>query len=403
MTLKIHGSVLLALAISTSVVHAEESKWLTPTMVNARAAMMDPSLNFLTFQNLDHMFATRTVEAGKAAAPLPRAIGPIGDKFTFDGKDESLNSFLESTATNALLVIKDGKIVQEVYRNGSHDTTRFMSFSMAKSLLATMIGIAVSEGKIKSVNDKVEDYLPSWKGTAYAGVRILDLLRMRSGIDWQEVYKFGSDTQLTEVHNNSLVGYKYRWCDYARDKAKTLNPPGKVFNYSTLDTSVLGCVLEAAVGQKGANYMSEKIWKPAGMEASAYYLLDGPEDVGREFYGAGYNATLRDYGRFGLMMLNGGKANGHQVVPKDWVALSTRAPEDSSLVDPDVGVGYAYQWWTVHNSPAYSAIGLFNQYTYVNPETHTVIVKLDAPASPLGFDKDNLAFFKKISENLTVK
>jgi CubicO group peptidase (beta-lactamase class C family) len=221
---------------------------------------------------------------------------------------------------------------------------------------------------------------------------------MRSGIDWLEVYEFGSDTQLTEVHDNSLVAYQYRWCDYARDRAVAANEPGAVFNYSTLDTSVLGCVLEAAVGMKGADYMSQKIWQPAGMESDAFYLLDGPDSVGREFYGAGFNATLRDYGRFGLMMLNGGEANGTQIVPADWVKTSTAAAEDSAVVDPVANLGYGYQWWTIAGTNAYSAIGLFNQFIYVEPDTNTVIVKLDSPASPLGWEVDNLAFFRSVVE-----
>lgn len=396
-------TIASALIASACTAQAADSKWLTPTMINARAGMLDSHLNFLTFQHMDQLFATRTVAASDQPSVLPKDLRSIGDRFLFGGKEQSLSDFLESTSTNALLVIKDGSIVHEIYRNQSGEQTRFMSFSMAKSMLATMIGIAVLEGKIKSLDDKVVDYLPDWKNSAYANVSILDLLRMRSGIDWKEIYEFGSKTQLTEVHDNALVGYKYRWCDYARDKAKTLKAPGEVFNYSTLDTSVLGCVLEAAVGTKGASYMSEKIWKPAGMEASAYYLLDGPDEVGREFYGAGYNATLRDYGRFGLMMLNGGKANGKQIVPADWVKASTIAPRDSELVSPELGLGYGYQWWTITNTNTYSAIGLFNQYTFVDPTHKVVIVKLDAPASPLGWDTENIAFFQKVVENLATK
>lgn len=284
MKLRLACSLALALSMTTGAQAAETvSRWETPTMINGRAAMLMPGLNYLTFQHMDQLFATRPVAAGGPLRELRRAEGDIGDSFLFEGKEQTLDAFLESTGTNALLVLKDGKIVKEIYRNTSSDQTRFMSFSMAKSMLATMIGIAISEGKIKSVEDTVADYLPEFKGTAYADVTILNLLRMRSGIDWKEIYEFGSDTQLTKVHDNSLVGYRYRWCDYARDEAKPLNAQGSTFNYSTLDTSVLGCVLEAATGMKGADYMSEKIWKPAGMEADAFYVLDGSEAVGREF------------------------------------------------------------------------------------------------------------------------
>lgn len=403
MKFKRSSSVFLALALSTVGVQAEESKWTTPTMINARAGMLDSHLNYLTFQHMDQLFATRSVAAGGKVKPFPKDVRPIGDEFSFGGKSQTLNNFLESTSTNALLVIKDGKIIQEIYRNGSTEKTRFMSFSMAKSITSTLIGLAVADGKIKSLNDKVVDYLPDWKNSAYANVAIKDLLQMRSGVDWKEVYEFGSKTQLTEVHDNALVAYNYRWCDYARDKAKTLKAPGEAFNYATLDTSVLGCVLEAAIGGKGANYLSEKIWKPAGMEADAFFVLDGPDNFGREFYGAGYNAVLRDYGRFGELFLNGGMADGKQIVPQEWVKAATATTPDPTPADPDLSLGYGYQWWTILGSDAYAAIGLFNQYIYIDPTQKLVIVKLDAPPQPNGWDKENLDFFKKVTENLTGK
>lgn len=390
-----------AIMAATGSASAQDDRWMTPTMVNARAEFMTPGLNYLTFQHIDSIFATRAVAVGQSVWALPSQHQDIGDSFQFGDQTLTLDQFLEATSTSSLLVIQDGSIVHESYRNGNDDQTRHISFSMAKSLLATMIGIAIDEGKIGGVEDKVVDYLPDWAGTAYAEITLLDLLEMRSGIDWLEVYEFGSDTQLTEVHDNSLVGYQYRWCDYARDQAVAANEPGAVFNYSTLDTSVLGCVLEAAVGMKGADYISQKIWQPAGMESEAFYLLDGPDSVGREFYGAGFNATLRDYGRIGLMMLNGGQANGSQIVPAEWVKTSTAAGEDSAVVDPVANLGYGYQWWTIAGTNAYSAIGLFNQYIYVEPDTNTVIVKLDAPASPLGWEVDNLAFFRTVVETVS--
>ncbi|MFD1746224.1 serine hydrolase domain-containing protein [Rhizobium helianthi] len=403
MNFKSSSVLFLSVMMSAGAVSAEESKWQTPTMVNARAGMLDPRLNYLTFQHMDQLFATRNVAAGGKASALQVATRSIGDEFNFEGKTQKLSEFLESTSTNALLVMKDGKIVQEIYRNGSTDKTRFMSFSMAKSITSTLVGLAAAEGKIKSLDDKVIDYLPDWKNSAYANVSIRDLLRMRSGIDWQEIYEFGSKTQLTEVHDNSLVGYKYRWCDYARDRAKTLKAPGEAFNYSTLDTSVLGCVLEAAIGGKGADYFSEKIWKPAGMESDGFFLLDGPENVGREFYGAGYNAVLRDYGRFGQLILDKGKVNGKQILPEKWVDEATAAMVEPMPADQELGLGYGYQWWTLLGSDAFSAIGLYNQYIFIDPSDKVVIVKLDAPAAPLGWDKANLDFFKQVVTNLAKK
>jgi CubicO group peptidase (beta-lactamase class C family) len=378
----------------------DDSRWLTPTMINARANMFHPQLSFLIFQHLDKMFATRTVQASGEVWKLPFSPRSIEGKFEFEGNACGLDEFLEKSTANALLVIQDGQIVQETYRNGSNETTRFISFSMAKSFVSTLIGLALSEGTIKSIDDRVTDYLPEMKNSGYADASIRDLLRMRSGVDWLEVYKFDSDTQLTQVHDNSLVAYKYRFCDYAANESKRSGKPGEKFNYSTLDASVLGCILERAVGTTGSQYMSEKLWKPAGMEHDGFWIMDGPDSVGREFFGGGFNATLRDYGRFGLLMLNKGMANGKQVVPAAWIEEATVPEEANESAAAGGALGYKYQWWTLPGTGSYLAIGLHNQFIYIDPENNTVIVKLSHTPDPLGWEAANIAFFQKVSEML---
>ena len=380
----------------------ETSRWLTPTMINARAHMFSPDLNFLTFQHMNQMFATRTVKAGTDVWQLPQKPVSLEGDYSLKGKTVSLEDYLEDTFTNALVVVKDGAIAYETYRNGSTPETRFMTFSVAKSYVSTLIGLALQDGAIKSLDDKVTDYLPEMAGSGYDGPTIRDLLRMRSGVDWQEIYKFGSKTQLTQVHDNSLVGYKYRWCDYAAHESKPgPNKPGAVFNYATLDTSVLGCVLERAVGMTGAEYMSEKLWQPAGMESDAYWVMDGPENVGREFFGAGLNATARDHARFGLMFLNGGKANGKQVVPADWVQQATVPDKGYEPTAEGEPFGYQYQWWTLPGSDAYSAIGLFHQFIYVDPAHNMVIVKTSYTPEPEGREEENINLFRQIADRLS--
>ena len=370
------------------------SPWTTPTMIEGRNHLFDPGLNFLTFQHMDQLFATRAVSASGKPWVLPKDEKKFDMNYTYDGKTYVLEEFLEKTSTNALLVINNQRIVSEIYRNASNEKTRFISWSMAKSITSTLIGIALSEGKITSIDDPVTKYLPEMEGSGYQGVTIRHLLMMRSGVDWVEIYKFKEPTQLTEVHDNSLVGYKYRWCDYAAKQSKPKNAPGTVFNYSTLDASVLGCVLERAAGMKGADYMTEKLWKPAGMERDAYWIMDGPPEVGREFFGAGFNATLRDYGRFGLMILNGGVADGKQVVPGDWVKQATDGGHEP--VAPGAPTGYQYQWWTIPNSKAFMAVGLHHQFIYIDPDTRTVIVKLSATPKPVGDQPEHLAFFRAV-------
>lgn len=396
------AAVFAAASAQASVaLAAEDSRWLTPTMITARAHMFEPALNYMTFQHMDQMFATRTVAAGSDVWELPSKPMSIEGEFTVGDKTLDLEGYLEATATNALVVVKDGNIVYERYRNESDENTRFLTFSVAKSYVSTLIGLALADGAIKSLDDKVTDYLPEMEGTGYDGPTIRDLLRMRSGVEWLEVYKFGSDTQLTQVHDNSLVAYKYRWCDYAANESKPgANEPGEAFNYATLDTSVLGCILERAVGTTGSEYMSEKLWKPAGMESDAYWIMDGPDSVGREFYGAGLNATARDHARFGLMFLNGGVADGKQVVPAEWVKEATVPDEGYEPIAPGEGLGYQYQWWTFADSDAYAAMGLHHQYIYIDPKNDLVIVKVSHTPEPVGRDAENVGFFNQVAEIL---
>lgn len=375
------------------------SPWTTPTMIEGRKHMFDPGLNFLTFQHMDQLFATRVVRASGKPWVLPKEQKSFDVSYTYDGKTYALDEVLEKTSTNALLVINNQRIVAEIYRNGSNEDTCFISWSMAKSITSTLIGIALSEGKIDNIDDPVTKYLPEMEGSGYQGVTIKQLLMMRSGVDWLEIYRFKDPTQLTEVHDNSLVAYKYRFCDYAAKQSKRKTTPGTVFNYSTLDASVLGCILERAIGMKGADYMTERLWKPAGMEHDGYWVMDGPPGVGREFFGAGFNATLRDYGRFGLMILNGGVADGRQVVPNDWVKQATGGSHEPTV--PGAPTGYQYLWWTIPNSKAFMAVGLHHQFIYVDPDTRTVIVKLSATPNPVGNQPEHIAFFRAVVAKFT--
>lgn len=385
----------------SSSVYIDDIDWTSPTMIEGRANMLYPGLNYLSFQHFDQMFSTRTVHAGNTTWRLPYNTRTLNDvPYRLHDETLSFDGVLESTRTNGLLVIQDGQIVHEQYRNGMSPSSRHTVYSMSKSIIATLVGIALDEGHIRSLDDQVTDYLPRMAGSGFDGVTIEDVLRMRSGVDWEERYEFGSQTQLTEVHDNAVVGYKYRWCDYA-EGSKKLHEPDEVFNYSTLDTSILGCILEAATGKQVASYMTDKIWQPAGMEFNGFWIMDGAKPVGDEFYGAGFNASLRDLGRFGLMMLNQGVANkGKQVVPQAWVDQSTIAEGKYATPWPNDSWGYAYQWWTLSDREAYMALGLYNQFIYIDPVSNTVIVKLSYPEAPLGDEEGNIQFFDQIIEQL---
>ena len=372
----------LAFGLAMSAAPASAQQELPPQLVSGapsevpvaiqtlRWHMLDNNVSSLAFRSMDTLFTTRTVARAGSVAVLPRADHALDFNYDFEGKSYSAQQFLERTYTNALLVMKDGKIVSEIYRNNSNDRTRFMGWSMTKSVTSVLVGRALEEGRIKSLDDPITKYLPELKGSGYDGASVRQILQMRSGVDYEERYDFANPGTAATNHINALVKNVARFADAART-IKRLHEPGKVFQYKTLDTAVLGWLIERVTGTSVAAYTAQTLWEPLGTESDAFYIMDGAPGVGREFSGAGFNATLRDWARFGLMMMNKGSANGHQIVSPDWVETST-APAATE----DASGGYGFQWWTMPNAPAYSAIGLQGQYVFVDPLTRTVVVKL---------------------------
>jgi CubicO group peptidase (beta-lactamase class C family) len=359
-----------ALAALAGAAQAQVASAVPVAIQEVRRQMLNPPGNSLYFHNMDELFDTRVVGRSGEVWRLPRADHRIDVGYTWMGQPRTPDEFLERTFTNALLVIKDGKIVTEIYRNRTDEKTRFMSWSMAKSFTSTLVGFAVAEGKIKSLDEPLTRYLPELKGGGYDGVTIRQTLEMRSGVDYDERYDFDHPSVAQEVFEKALVRNEARFADVAKT-LKRKHPPGEVFEYKTIDTAVLGWLVERVADRSAAAYMGQRLWEPLGAEADGYFIMDGPPGVGREFTGAGFNATLRDYGRFGLMMLNNGYGNGRQIVSPQWVAEATKpaGPEGERG-------GYGYQWWTVAKSDAYFALGLEGQFIYVDPASKTVIVKM---------------------------
>lgn len=355
--------------------------------------MNDAEVNSFAFRNMDQLFTIRTVPHSGKPWRLPKVERPLDFTYSAGGKSYPAEQALERTHTNALLIMKDGRIVTEIYRNGSNENTRFMGWSMTKSVTATLIGSAIADGLIRSLDDPITLYLPELKDSGYASVSIRHILEMRSGVDYEERYDFANPGIAASNHINALVKNVARFADVART-IKRQSKPGEVFAYKTIDTAVLGWLIERVSGGSVAAYTARKLWEPLGAEAEGFYIMDGPPGIGREFSGAGYNATLRDWARFGQMMLDNGKANGKTVVSADWVKLaqSPVATEDAVLG------GYGFQWWTAPNSPAYSAIGLQGQYVYIDPASRTVIVKLSYfPLQEGELANETAAFFAAAS------
>lgn len=355
--------------------------------------MNDGDLNAFTFRSMDQLFTTRTVPRSGPVWRLPQQERAIDFSYAWEGRQRSLNDFLERTYTNALLVLKDGRLVTEIYRNGSDSRSRFIGWSMTKSITSVLVGCALAEGRIDSLDTPISSYLPELKGGGYEGVSIRHVMQMRSGVDYEERYDFANPGRAANNHINSLVRNTTRFVDAARTLPR-IHPPGEHFQYKTIDTAVLGWLIERVTRGSVAAYTAQCVWEPLGAEADGFYIMDGPPGIGREFSGAGFNATARDFARFGQMMLDDGVANGRRIVPSDWVRQSTRP---TGGPDSQRG-GYGLQWWTL-GAGTYSAIGLQGQYIFIDPATRTVVVKLSyfPPGDNSALDAETQAFLRAAS------
>jgi CubicO group peptidase (beta-lactamase class C family) len=361
---------------------------------NARWAALNPELNTLTFRSMDRLFTTRKVPHSGTPTSFDYDTHKLNFNYKYNGKTYTAQEFLDRNYTNAMMIIKNGKVVYEKYRNMSKPSDHFIGWSTTKSLVSILVGCALEEGKIKSLDEDITSYLPELKNSAYKGVTIRQVLGMRSGVNYEERYDFAHPGIAASNHITSLVKNVTRFVDAAKT-IKRKYKPGEVFEYKTLDTAVLGLLIERITdGGNISAYMTKHLWEPLGTESDGFFLMDGQPGVGREFTGAGFNSTLRDYARIGLMMLHNGKYNGKQIVSKKWVDLSTKSvgPENKQG-------GYGYQWWTMANSKAYSAEGLQGQYIYVNPEQNTVIVKFSHyPPGDEALYQEAITFFEAASK-----
>jgi CubicO group peptidase (beta-lactamase class C family) len=300
----------------------------------------------------------------------------LPESFIYEGETLDVPTFLVDTDTAAMLVLHEGRIVfEEYYLTGGRDV-QWLSMSVAKSFVSIAIGIAIDEGLIASVEEAVTDYLPSLKGSAYDGVRIKDILQMSSGAAWNEDYS-DPDSEVMRMGKIMALGGSL---DEFITTLKPEREPGTYNQYNSADTQVLGALLVAATGKTITDYMQEKIWQPLGMQDTAYWIVD---DHGMEMAFAGLNLTARDYAKVGELFRNQGNWQGKQLVSADWVKASVTPdaphllPGDNPLSDFDLG--YGYQWWVLDGDQGeYMALGVYNQFIYVNPTKGLVIVKLSA-------------------------
>jgi CubicO group peptidase (beta-lactamase class C family) len=384
-----------------AVAEPSQGSPVSPALQEARRHMLDASVNTLTFHSMDHLFFTRKVTRSGAVWELPKRDAVLSFGYTFDGKQFTPAEFIDRTYTNALVILKHGTIVYEDYRNLTDQHTKFVSFSMAKSITSLLIGMAVADGQIKSLDDAITRYVPELKGSGYEGVTIRQVMQMRSGVHYDERYDFGAKSQAQQVFEEAIVRNVKRFADLAPSLKRGM-APGAKFNYSTMDTAVLGWMLERAVKQPLSTYMTAKLWEPLGAEADGFWMADGPPGMGRALNGMGFNAVARDYARIGQLMLQSGNVRGNQIAPREWVASSTTSTAIDGPKPPGEmpELGYGYQWWTLHGTGAYTALGLQGQFVYIDPVTDTVVVKLSyfPPDDKGALEAESLVFFRAVSK-----
>ncbi len=311
---------------------------------------------FRALDRLPVLAKSRVIAAGSAPSPLPPG-PPL--KLAID-----VDAYMAGQRSAALLVLHDGKLRLERYGLNFDAAGRWTSFSVAKSMTSTLVGAALKDGSIKSMDDKVSDYIPQMKGSAYDDVSIRQLLTMTSGIKWNEDYA-DPNSDVAKFNNHKPEEGVDALVSYMR-KLPREAPAGTRWLYSTGETNLVGILLNQATKKPLATYLSEKIWVPAGMEQQATWLLS---KTGQEISGCCVQATARDFARFGQFILNDAKVNGQTIVPDGWLAEATKRQVPIDVPDR----GYGYFWWT-YDDGSFTARGIFGQGIFIDPKRKLVIV-----------------------------
>ena len=329
------------------------------------------------FARIPQMFPVTTLATSNCTSPWP-AGSPTELPIAFEHQEklQPTQAFLDDTDTVALLVIHQGQVRYENYWLTGGLQVQWPSWSVAKSFISALIGIAVEERLIAGVDQPVTDYLPELKGSGYDGVSIRDILQMSSGARWNEDY---SDWQSDINRLGRILALGGSLDRFIASIGPDLQP-GTYNRYNSADTQVLGRLITAVSGRSLSSYMSEKIWQPLCAEAEGHWLID---DEGMEMAFAGFHATARDYARLGELYRLNGNWQGKQLLSPDWIKASTTAKQPHLLPGDNPNsnnqFGYGYQWWLLDGKQGeFVAMGVYNQFIYVNPQTETVIVKLSA-------------------------
>ncbi len=333
---------------------------------------------FENFRHIERFVPVAEIPANANPRPIPLALRDLQFTGMILDQPTDLEAFLARTSTSAFIVLKDGVLIYERYREGDTATSKHISFSMAKSFVSAMIGIALAEGHIRSVQDPIRKYLPELTSQTFDGVTIAHVLEMASGVKFDERY---TDPD-SDINQMGPIADKVGYLAYINTLDRE-HEPGTYNHYASINTQLLGILLGRVTGQSLTDYTIKKLWRPIGMEHDGQWVLDGQ---GVELAMGGLTATARDYARLGQVFLEGGKAGDTQVVPAAWVTTST-TPDAPHLLPGDNArssntSGYKFQWWTPREpDDDFLARGIWGQNIYVHRGNRVVIVKLSADQS----------------------
>jgi CubicO group peptidase (beta-lactamase class C family) len=310
------------------------------------------------FRAMDRIAPHRVVRAGGAVRPLPNGV-PL---------DIDVSAYMAAEKVAGMLVIQDGRIRLERYGLGFGPNDRWTSFSVAKSVTSTLVGAALADGSIESLETPIVRYLPELSGSAYDGVTVRQLLTMTSGVAWNEDYN-DPNSDVARFFEPRESGGMDPTLAYMRALPHAADP-GTRWHYSTGETSLVGVLISRVTGQTLADYLSRTLWRPYGMEQDAAWMID---EAGQEPGGCCLVASLRDWGRFGQFILNGGRIGDRPVLPADYLAQATSKQADTG--SPDSGYGFQ---WTTFNDGTFGGRGIFGQAIQIDPERRLVVVILSA-------------------------
>jgi CubicO group peptidase (beta-lactamase class C family) len=326
------------------------------------------------FSHFDQLFEGREVRRAATPSRLDRASAEPPLRYRFGANVYTLDDYLARNPIAGLLVARGDTILIERYQYARNDRHRFTSFSMAKTVTAMLIGVAIADGHIRSVDDLAAAYVPALADTEYGRTSLRHLLQMSSGVRFSETYSGRDDSARLVVETFVQEGAG------GEEAVKPYNergwPSGTIFSYASVETQVLGLVLRAAVGRPVAEYLQEKIWEPMGAEADATWLIDR---AGQEATFCCLNAVLRDYARLGLLLAHDGSWRGRQLIPAAWLNDATRVRDDQPHLRPGTVrryLGYGYQVWILSGERRmFVLLGVHGQAIFVDPSSRLVMVQ----------------------------